>query len=216
MKRIYLVSLLFIFNCAGYKLKEKRNPFAQYGIRKIVIPSFYNYSPIGHASTAFTREIIIFLRSFDGLEIVDSVSDSDGVLIGIVSSQDKYKATITNGDQRVATDVAPAAVSEKRRGEFYIPASTNVELKVRFILLKNPSDELINLMQKDISKNIVYSDNVIFNEEMTVSKSFNREIFDGESKSVNASQNRKALQRTVEELALMAKNNFSELILYVF
>ncbi len=212
--------LLFIFllvNCAGYNVKSKNNPLQQYGISKLAVPAFYNQSNIPHASPVFTRELITFLRQFKGLEVQNELNEnSDAVLIGIIESADKYKHTVTSVENRVTSDIAPNAISETQRGEFYIPAITQVNLKVRFILLKRPTLEMIEFVKKDIAKSIKYSENIIFNQEVSLSDSFNREIFDSEAKRVNATQNRKALQRTVRDLAFAARDSFSELVLYVF
>ncbi len=216
MHWMFLIFLSFI-SCSGYKFTKRTNPLEQYGIKKLAVPAFYNKSSLAHVSPEFTKEIITMLRQFPGLEVQNFNSDeADAVLIGIIESSDKYKEVVTNEDYRVTSDVAPQSISINSRKDFYIPAITNVNLNIRFVLIKHPDTKEIELLMSDLGKQLKANSKILFNQVITVNGKFNREILDGEARSVNATQNRGAMSRTITSMALTAKNGFKELILYAF
>ncbi len=93
MKFSWIV-FIFFFSCAGYQFKSKDNPFAQYGIKKIYVPMFYNHTNVPQVSASFTKEITRTLLEFKKLRIVDNPKSADAVLVGIVESRLKKEIPI--------------------------------------------------------------------------------------------------------------------------
>ncbi len=57
-------------SCSGYRFQSKSNPFAQYGIRSISVPMFYNKSNFADVSGPFTREIYKTLLEFKNRDVL--------------------------------------------------------------------------------------------------------------------------------------------------
>jgi hypothetical protein len=215
MRKLFFALLLTA--CSDYKLTNRENPFRQFGVITISVPTFYNHSNLPMVSMKFTKEIVTYLREFPGLKVVNQVdSQADAVLIGIISSAEKRSHTIRPEDYRVTNDVAPTSVDRTIRGEFYVPAITSVNLSVRFLLIKNPTEVELKLLKSELGKKVPEQANIILNKEFAVTGRFNREIFDGESTNVNGTQNSLALQRVLLAMAKKTKDNFEEVVLYAF
>ena len=213
--KLYLFSLIILFtSCAGYRYQEKNNPFAQYGIESISIPMFYNKSNNSNISALMTKEIHLMLTKFKGLKVYSGNKKADAVLIGIVDSRDKIAQTRRGGNLRSVENAAGELLGNNR-GDFYIPSRTDVSAKVRIVLIKNPSQKEIQLMQSSLGKFVVNS-RVILNESIALTQSFTREIYNDESVVVVNSQNRSAVKKSLRDMAASAAQNFRDMIIYAF
>lgn len=200
-------------SCSGYKFLNKNNPFAQYGIKSICLPNFYNYSNLVGVAPYFEREIHIELARYQGLTIKACSEKVDGVLLGVVRSSGFIADTVrseTEGNVRFLEDAAL-----NNRKDFNIATVSNVSLKVEFILIKHPRafDEKLfslgELKQKPKSE-------IILRQEIEVDKSFNREIFAGNGSVINNTQNRGIVNKKVIEMASIMRRSFRDLVLYAF
>ncbi len=78
--------MLALASCAGYRFQEKNNPFAQYGVKSISVPMFYNHSLFPNISAPMTKEVYQMLSSFSGLKLSSGHEEADAVLVGIITS----------------------------------------------------------------------------------------------------------------------------------
>jgi hypothetical protein len=210
------IFILFLSSCAGYQWTNKTNPFARYGIRKLCIPTFLNQSTLSGPSVSFTSEVMKMLNTFNNLEVQGGFSsDCDGVLIGKIKSSSTLAATVTNQEIRVAKTIADQSIGGVR-GDFYVPAVTKIGLQVQFIVIKRPTEEELKFFLSNYADRIISGQKIVFNELISIEERFNREIFDGEATVVNATQNRGATKKSINQLALNAANTFRDMILYAF
>lgn len=212
----YFCLCLVITSCAGYKAVERGNPLSQYGVKSVSIPMFYNKSSLAGAASSFTSSFITLMSSYPGLKVDTGFSkNNDAVLIGVVESQKTYTGTVVNAQQRTVSSVAPNSLGNKRN-DFYVPATSRVELRVRLMLLKKPNQEELKLLRTKYASKLRGNRKIIFNEVVTVNSTFNREIFDDQAGKVNFTQNYGILHRSIDKLANQAAINFEESILYAF
>ncbi|MDA9793207.1 hypothetical protein N9B72_01355 [Bacteriovoracaceae bacterium] len=214
LKIIYLLPLLT--SCAGYKMVEKSNPLARYGIKKISVPMFLNQSTLAATSSSFTSEFISLLSSYPNLKArAGFQKDSDAVLIGIVQSNKRYSQTVINSQQRVVTTVAPNTLGNER-SDFYIPATSQVKLRLKILLLLKPTEQELKLLRSKYAAKLRGNRKIIFSEVIEVTDTFNRETFDNEAGQVNFTQNYGVLNRSIKKMAKQAASTFEETILYAF
>ena len=214
MRLLYFILTLFLFSCAGYRFQQKDNPFKQYGIKSIAVPMFYNQSTLPNITSYFTKEIYNMISDFDGLKIVNA-RRADAVLVGIIESEDRLIDTIVPGSPRSVENLIEDDL-ESTRGEFYVPSSSDVRLRLKLIVIKAPTEEEIKFLRSKKSSKAFLSSKIIFKEEIALSRSFTREIFGKESKVINHSQNKGALKKTIVALSKEAAETFKEMILYAF
>lgn len=208
--------LSFLMSCAGYKAVDRGNPLSQYGIKTVSVPMFLNQSTLAAVSGKFTSEFINLMSSYPGLVVETGFNNnSDAVLIGVVESNKYYAQTVTNAQQRVASSAAQNNVGSNRN-DFYIPATTNVNLRVRLMLLKKPTEEELALLRSKYASKLRGNTKIIFNEVISVSETFNREVFDKEEGQINFTQNYGILNKSIEKMARKAAMNFEESVLYAF
>lgn len=207
---------ILLTSCAGYKAVERGNPLSQYGVKSVSIPMFLNKSSLAGAASSFTSSFITLMSSYPGLKVDTGFSkDNDAVLIGVVESQKTYSNTVVNAQQRTVSSVAPNSLGNKRN-DFYVPATSRVELRVRVMLLKKPTQAELKLLRTKYATKLRGNRKIIFNEVITINDTFNREIFDDKAGQVNFTQNYGILHRSIEKLAKQAAVNFEESILYAF
>jgi len=210
------IIFLFLSSCAEYQWTNKTNPFARYGIRKLCVPTFLNQSSLSGPSVSFTSEVIKMLNTFNNLEVQSGFSVScDGVLIGKIKSSSTLANTITNQEIRVAKNIADESIGGAR-GDFYVPAVTKIGLQVQFIVIKRPTEDELKFFLSNYADRIISGQKIVFNEIVPIDERFNREIFDGEASVVNATQNRGAMKKSIQQLAQNAAFTFRDMILYAF
>lgn len=215
MTKSFLLLFIVIFNgCAGYRYQEKNNPFAQYAVKSISIPEFYNHSNFSNVSGPLTRELYLMLSGFKGLKVSPGDKNADAVLLGIITSDDKVLDSREGLDFRAVKNATNNAIGEDR-GDFYVPARTKFQMRLRLIILKRPTSKEIELMKTSLGKFAV-GPKVIVNETIDLSQTYNREIYPDEGIQVLGTQNRGAQKNSVELMAQEAANSFRDMILYAF
>lgn len=207
------IVLIMLSSCAGYRFQQSANPFAQYGVKSISIPMFYNQSNFPNISAPMTKEIYHVLSKFNDLELRSGDQEADAVLIGIVMSPDKVRRSMIGEDFRSAKNVIDEIGDQ--RGDFYIPARTRLQSSLRLVLLKNPTPKEIELLKSGLGRFAIGS-KIIINETIALTSSFNRELYSGEALSVVDTQNRGAMRNSIEEMAKSAAQNFKDMVLYAF
>ncbi|HLW56412.1 MAG TPA: hypothetical protein VKY27_03450 [Bacteriovoracaceae bacterium] len=212
----YLLFLVFLLGCSGYRYGHPDNPLSQYGINSLSVPMFYNYSNLPAVGPEFTQQTYLQLMSFSGLKLNNGYSNNtDAVLLGIIRSPEKLTETLRAGSIRVAKSKAPDAIGDKRQA-FYIPGNTRVILYLQVVLIRKPTEEEISLFHTEISPQIPLSSRVILNEMIPLSDSFVREVMDREGTQVIATQNSGILRKKVKSMAESAAETIRDLILYAF
>lgn len=180
------------------------------------MPTFLNQSSLSGPSVSFTSEVIKMLNTFNNLEVQSGFSVScDGVLIGKIKSSSTLANTITNQEIRVAKNIADESIGGAR-GDFYVPAVTKIGLQVQFIVIKRPTEDELKFFLSNYADRIISGQKIVFNEIVPIDERFNREIFDGEASVVNATQNRGAMKKSIQQLAQNAAFTFRDMILYAF
>lgn len=213
---VLIFALMSAVSCSGYRYTQTANPLQQYGVDSLSVPMFYNFSNLPEVSASFTRETYKLLSSFSGLKLRSGFSkSSDAVLIGIIRSRDKVADTLTPNNLRIARGVAPTKVGAQRP-DFYVPGATLVNLTLQIIVIKNPSEEEISLLQSELGQRIPAQGKILFNQTFPVSNLYNREYLDQEAVSVVGTQNAGALRRSKDNLALQAAEQIRDMILYAF
>jgi hypothetical protein len=209
-------TLCLLCSCAGYRYAQVDNPLRQYGVDSLSVPMFFNYSSVPEVSSSFTRETYKLLSSFSGLKVYSGWSSkSDATLIGIIRSRDSISDVMRADNLRVAQSAAPEAVGTSRP-EFYVPGSTSIGLVLQVVVIKSPTKEEIEILQSELGPQVAAQGRVIFNEIFHLNEMFLREIFDGESTSVIATQNAGALRRTKDAMAVQAAQQIRDMIFYAF
>lgn len=209
---VCVISLLS--SCAGYRFQEKNNPFAQYGVKSISVPMFYNQSLFPNISSPMTKEVYQMLSGFSGLRLYSGHEKADAVLIGIITSPEKTKEARLARNLRSAKNASSSAIGDER-DDFYIPSTTDLRASLRIILIKNPSAKEIELLKSSLGKFAVGS-KIIVNESIALSGSFTREIYGAGAVDVTDTQNRSAVRNTVGDMSERAAQNFKDMILYAF
>jgi len=211
----YIFLFLFI-GCSGYRFTQQDNPLAQYGIDSLSVPMFYNYSNQSEVSASFTKEVYRLLTQYTGLKLKSGYSTStDAVMIGIVKSPEQVYETLSPDNLRVANDRAARAIGN-RRGSFYIPGTTNVSLFLHVIVLKKPTPEQLSLVQSGYGEQLLTNSKVIFNEIIPLRAEYTREIFDGDSVAITATQNTGLQRKVIQSMAEQAAQSVKEMIFYAF
>lgn len=212
----FIIFLILLVSCGGYRFTQQENPLSQYGIQSLSVPMFYNFSSLPEVSPDFTRETYRLLTNFSGLKLVSGYKKStDAVLIGIIRSPEKIAETLRPGNFRVAKDIAPNAIGTSRQN-FYIPGTTDVSMVLQVIVIKKPTEEDLALLRSGIGDQIKATSKIVFNELIPLRTRYTREILDDEGVNVVATQNagvqRKAIQNLADEAAIAVR----DMILYAF
>lgn len=196
-------------------MQNRSNPFAQYGIKSIHIPMFYNQSSLPNVASIFNKEITKSLTSFKDLSLSKGFEKSDAVLVGIVTSQDMRKDVIrTKSSKRIENTFGEEALGDKRE-DFHIPSTSSVNLGLRIIVIKHPTKSEIQFLQSSLGEQAKNS-KIIFNENIGVSENFYLKELDAGSLQVLGTQNRGVQKETYKALGVKAARSFKDMILYAF
>ncbi|MFT6631434.1 MAG: hypothetical protein ACJAS4_001383 [Bacteriovoracaceae bacterium] len=213
--KISLFLILFLSSCAGYRFQKKSNPFSQYGIRSISVPMFYNHSNHSDVSGVFTKEIFNTLTEFKDLKITSGNSNSDAVLIGIVSTPQRLKDSIKSVGSKSVINTHGKNIIGDQRDDFFVTSVNRLDIYLRVIVIKHPTKEEIKFLQTEMGQNVVNS-RIIFNERISIRESYNLKELQGEATKVLGTQNRGLKKSSILNLAKTAAGNFKDMILYAF
>jgi len=212
----WIMALLFLAGCSGYRFTQQENPLSQYGIQSLSVPMFYNYSNLPEVSADFTRETYRLLTNFSGLKLHSGYNpNSDAVMIGIIKTPEKVMETLRPLSLRVAQTQAKNALGTKRQ-KFYIPGTTNMVLSLQIIVIKKPTEEEMALLKSGIGDQVMTNSRIIFNETMPLTTSYTREVFDDDAVKVVGSQNAGIQRKVLKSLAESAAISVRDMILYAF
>ncbi len=212
----WLLILLFLSGCGGYRYTQQENPLAQYGIESLCVPMFYNYSNQSDVSGNFTRETYRLLSGYRGLKLKSGYHEnSDAVLIGIIKSPEKVSETLSPSNFQKAKDTAPTAVGDKRL-DFSIPVITNIIMGLQIIVIKKPTEEELSLLKSGLGDKVKLTSRIIFNETIPLRSQFTREVFDGEPVNVTGTQNEGIRRKMMRSLSEQAAISVRDLILNAF
>lgn len=212
----WLLILLFLTGCGGYRFSQQDNPLAQYGIDGLSVPMFHNYSNQPEMGANFTREVYRLLTGFKGLKLKSGYHpEMDAVLIGIIKTPEKVNETLRPTNLRVAKDKAPNAIGSERES-FYIPGTTDIAMALQVIVIKKPTEEELTLLKSGIGDKIKLSSRIIFNETIPLRIQYTREVFDNEEVSITATQNAGIQRKVLKTLSEQAALSVRGMILYAF
>jgi hypothetical protein len=212
----WLLILIFITGCGGYRYAQQDNPLSQYGISSLSVPMFFNYSNLPEVSHNFTRETYRLLSRYPGLKLKSGYHpESDAILIGIIKTPEKMKDTLVPSNLRVAQDKAGTAIGDVRQ-DFYIPGTTDVSFILQIIVIKKPTEEELTLLKSGLGDKVKLTSRIIFNDTIPLRSQYTREIFDNEEVSVTATQNAGIQRKVTKTLAEQAAISIRDMILYAF
>lgn len=212
----WILFFILFAGCSGYRYTQQDNPLAQYGIQSLSVPMFHNYSNQADVSANFTRETYRLLTGFSGLKLINGYSSkADAVLIGIIKTPEKVNETLTPSDLRVAQEKAGNRIGTKRQN-FYIPGTTNINMRLQVIVIKKPTEEEITLLKSGIGEKVKLTSRVIFNETIPIRTNYTREVFDDEAVNVTATQNFGVQRKVIRNMAEQAALSVRDMILYAF
>lgn len=213
----FLLLLCLLVGCSGYRFTQQDNPLAQYGIRSLSVPMFYNYSNLPEVSADFTRETYKLLSGFSGLKLKSGYHTSaDAVLIGIIKTREKTAMqTQRPGSLRSAQAATPGTLGTSRQ-QFYVPGSVSLEARLQIIVIKKPSQEDLSLLQSGIGESIKSNSKIVFNEIIPLNSTYTREFLDDAGTQVIATQNAGVQRRTIKTMAENAAISVRDMILYAF
>ena len=212
----FLLLIFLLAGCSGYRFTQQENPLSQYGIQSLSVPMFYNYSNLPDVSADFTRETYSLLMGFSGLKLRSGYDkNTDAVMIGIIKSPEKYAETVRRGSSRVANEITPKAIGDKRQ-KFSIPGTTTLTVALQIIVIKKPTEEELALLKSGIGDQVKLTSRVIFNELIPLSSAYTREYLDEAGVQVVSTQNAGVQRKTLEALSRQAAIQVRDMILYAF
>ncbi|MCY4524835.1 MAG: hypothetical protein OXB84_08855 [Halobacteriovoraceae bacterium] len=197
-----------------------RNPFARNGIKSLSIPLFINQSIIPGMAGPLTRELFLLLSHFPDLQVYQGEDKSaDGVLLGIISSEDlRHKTFIPS--QHQFTESSEIVQSIGNRNPFFIPTRVDYQLSLRLVLIKRPSEMDMAFLKTKLSTRTPRHPAVVFDRTLNLSGGYVQTIDDNTGPDrggpVNFTKNQGNFRKSVEDLAKSAAENFKQEILDVF
>lgn len=216
---LLLCVVLQLTGCAGYKLRDRSNPFEQENIRVLAVPMFINKSSYPGASPVFTREIMHLLSTYSNLKISTSTGGrEDAVLIGIIEGPARNATAYTT----TATKFTAGALEQSigNRAQYYLPTASNYKISLRLVMIKNPTSADKALLTSEIGSNIKNHPKVVFSNFFTYVGNFNRETRDTITSDsggiVNYTKTRRYFQQSLEALAKQASRDLEDLVINVF
>ena len=215
MRLLFPLLIVFLTSCAGYRFQTKENPFAQYGIKSVSVPMFYNHSNFSNVSPMFTREVYRKLLDFKKLKVKSGHVLADAVLIGIILSPKLRKDSVSVLSSKEASNAFGEDSIGSNRKDFSVTSVSEINLSLRVMVIKHPSPAEIEFLQNNISAQAL-SSKIIFNETIPLKVSYQHKELSGTGTKVLATQNRGIEKQRLNDLAMKAADNFKDMILYAF
>lgn len=218
---LILASSLFLTSCAGYRVRDRGNPFDQENIRTLAIPMFINKSIYPGVSPIFTREIARLMASYPGLKLrTTSGGGEDAVLLGIIESPQQYSQAYQTSATKFTAGELETSIGN--RAQFYLPTASTYRINIRLVLIKNPGKLEKELLASSLGKKIQgqKGTKIIFQQNFGYQGSFNRETKDTINPDsggiVNYSKTKRYFIQTIEALSLQMARDFEDLVINVF
>lgn len=219
MFRSLLFILPFLIGCSGYHFRDQKNPLDYLEIKSLAIPMFVNRSVLPSVNGIFTTEFSLLFSEYSGLKVYPGDGkDKDAVLLGIVSSPLSRKETVTIINEKYTSGVLQPSMGERR--PLYLPFNKQIHLKVRLILIKKPSKEMIEILSGENGELLKSHPKIIFDRMMDVTISYTGSLDINESVDdggvLNFTKNHSFLSANVKRMAKIAANKFKEEIINAF
>lgn len=177
---------------------------------------FYNYSNLSEVQAGFTRETYRLLTGFTGLKLYNGYNpNADAVMIAILKSPEKITDSVRDGSIRLAQSAAPTRIGTGRR-DFYVPATSDIQVFIQVIVIKKPTEEELALLKSGIGDQVKSTSRVIFNELIPLRTQFTREYLDDAGTEVVGTQNAGVQRRVIGNLAEQAATSIRDMVLYAF
>lgn len=221
IKWMTFIILGTLLSCSGYRIPNRTNPLDVYGITTIAVPMFVNQSSLPNVAGPMTKEVKSLLMGFVDLKVRSQFySVADAVLVGIVSTPKHHRDASKTTNTKFTSGTLKQSIGS--RNEFFIPSQTQLDLKLRLILIRRPSHAELELLKQPIGRHLKpnLGNKIIFNEELNLTGTYSRIIDDNLSVDkggvVNFTKNKKAEENTIKEMASNAARDFKEVILNAF
>lgn len=219
MFRLLLFILPLFIGCSGYHFRDQKNPLDYLEIKSLAIPMFINRSVLPSVNGPFTTEFSLLFSEYSGLKVSPGDGkDTDAVLLGIISSPVTRKETVTIISEKFTSGVLQPSMGERK--PLYLPFNKQLHLKVRLILIKRPSKEMLEILTSENGELIKSHPKIIFDRMMDVTISYtgsldiNENVDDGGV--LNFTKNHSFLSANVKKMAKIAASKFKEEIINAF
>jgi hypothetical protein len=219
MRRLLILLCFFLTSCGGYQVRRDSNPFAQYQISHIAVPMFINRSSFAQLSGIMTTEVLSMLAEFPDLRLSASEdSNADAVLVGIIHSPQSLK----DAQEVTGTTFTSGSVGQSIGGRpgLYLPTNSRLNATLTLVLIKRPTTDDLELIDTPFLPFLSQHPKVIFSESFNLDVSYSQtiEAVDGPDSSgvVNATRNRKAMERSFKSMASRATDQFREVVIRAF
>ena len=214
-----LVLLTTLASCAGYHFNTNNNPLISYDIRSISVPMFINRSAIPELAAPMTREITFALNDYPGIRVFSGNEKSaDAVLIGIIESLDHYNEVVKTNNQLFTDNTVKDSIG--LRAPFYYPVESSYEFSLQIILIKNPTQEELDLLTTDLGQFMKANPKVVLMDRLSLSGSFTRVVGettgDASPGKTNFVKNKGIFEKSVNETAISAARTFKQVVLNAF
>ena len=194
---IYIFISSTLISCAGYKARNRSNPFVEQGIKSIAIPTFVNRTAINGLTPLITREAIETFSNFHGLQVNSGkLTHEDAIVIGVITpTGDVNKEVVFTNSTLMNTEQQEAIGN---RNAFYVPTIGSFSANIKLIILKKPSKEEIEFFTSyfKLSKNSF--PRTVFHKTFILSGSFSVENNVGDSGLVRGTKNSGNLRKALE------------------
>src|SRR5574343_252425 len=171
MFRSLLILLPLFIGCSGYHFRNQNNPLDYLEIKSLAIPMFVNRSVLPTVNGPFTTEFSLLFSEYSGLKVTSgSIGETDAVLLGIIYSPLFRKETVTIINEKFTSGILQPSMGV--RNPIYIPYNKQIHLKVRLVLIKKPSKDLLEILSSENGDLVKSHPRIIFDRMMDVTISY--------------------------------------------
>lgn len=216
---LLLFFTLILSSCSGYQFVENDNPLAIHGIRSISVPMFINKTPVPNVGAMVTKEINFLLSSYPGLKVTSGEDlSNDAILVGFVESTQQLAELIQTTERQFTTSDLKASLGNRK--EFYVPTGSSLNLTVRFILIKNPRRQDVELAKSEINNLMMNHPKMLMNQSLAFQASFTRVVAGTETIDspglVNMTKNKAIMDRALQDGSKSLAQQFKDVVLNAF
>jgi hypothetical protein len=143
-------------------------------------------------------------------------TDSDAVLLGIVSSSPRMTDVFGKNEQKLISEDLLSG-----RKPFYVSSSTLYRLNLRIVLLKRPDQRLIKFIHGPLGDYAQHGPQIVLDESFPLTSTFTRagsgqDSRDPESRRVNFTKSKAWFRITLKELAKSTAEKIRKEVLNAF
>jgi hypothetical protein len=180
---------------------------------------FVNRSVLPSVNGPFTSEFSLLFSEYSGLKVTSgNGNDTDAVLLGIVFSPSFRKDTVTIISEKFTSGLLQPSMGV--RNPIYLPYNKQIHLKVRLVLIKKPSKELVEVLSSGNGELLKSHPKIIFDRMMDVTISYTGSLDINESVDdggvLNFTKNHSFLNANVKKMAKIAASKFKEEMINAF